>query len=62
MAIRSMTGYAQVNGFRGEVHKAADVADRIAADNAYIDQWSGGLDLWIVLRTIPLVLHDPNAF
>lgn len=57
-----LTGYAQVNGFRGSVKHPKDVTDRVAADNAYIDQWSIGLDLWIVLRTIPLLLHDPNAF
>jgi len=57
-----LTGFAQVNGFRGEIHSMRCMSDRVAADNAYIDQWSTGLDLWIILRTIPLLFHDPNAY
>lgn len=57
-----LTGLAQVSGYRGEVRELKCMADRIAADNAYIEDWSFGRDLWIMLRTVPLVLKDPNAY
>jgi putative colanic acid biosynthesis UDP-glucose lipid carrier transferase len=57
-----LTGYAQVNGFRGEVRAAADIVGRIEADNYYIENWSLGLELLILLRTVPLLFHDPRAY
>jgi len=57
-----LTGLAQVSGFRGEVHEAQCMIDRVAADNAYIETWSFAKDVMIMLRTIPLVLKDPNAY
>lgn len=57
-----LTGYAQVNGFRGEVRDLQCMADRIAADTAYIQEWSFALDVLIVLKTIPLLLRDPRAY
>jgi putative colanic acid biosynthesis UDP-glucose lipid carrier transferase len=57
-----LTGYAQVNGFRGEIHDARGMSDRVAADNSYIDAWSPTLDLAILARTIPLIFRDPRAY
>jgi putative colanic acid biosynthesis UDP-glucose lipid carrier transferase len=57
-----LTGYAQVNGFRGEIEDVRGMADRVAADNSYIDEWSATLDLTILVRTIPLIFSDPNAY
>jgi putative colanic acid biosynthesis UDP-glucose lipid carrier transferase len=57
-----LTGYAQVNGFRGEVSDTRGMSDRVAADNSYIEEWSLALDLAILLRTVPLVFKDPNAY
>jgi lipopolysaccharide/colanic/teichoic acid biosynthesis glycosyltransferase len=57
-----LSGYAQVRGFRGEVRDLGDVVRRVEADNYYIDNWSLKLELQIVLRTIPLLFHDPNAY
>jgi putative colanic acid biosynthesis UDP-glucose lipid carrier transferase len=57
-----LTGYAQVVGFRGEIHDLGGMSDRVAADNAYIDEWSPTLDVAILLRTIPLILKDPRAY
>jgi putative colanic acid biosynthesis UDP-glucose lipid carrier transferase len=57
-----LTGYAAVCGFRGEVKELKAIVDRVEADNAYIDNWSFGLDLKIVWRTIPLVFSDSNAY
>jgi exopolysaccharide biosynthesis polyprenyl glycosylphosphotransferase len=47
-----MTGWAQVNGLRGDT----SIADRVAHDNYYIENWSLGLDLKIMLRTVVAVL------
>jgi lipopolysaccharide/colanic/teichoic acid biosynthesis glycosyltransferase len=42
-----LTGWAQVNGLTGDT----SLADRAAADNSYIDNWSLWLDLVILART-----------
>lgn len=57
-----LTGYAQVCGYRGEVRDIAEIVGRTEADNYYIDNWSLKLELLIVLRTLPLLFHDPNAY
>lgn len=57
-----LTGLAQVSGLRGEINELKCMADRVAADNAYIDQWSFSSDLMIVLRTLPLLVRDPKAY
>lgn len=57
-----LTGYAQVNGFRGEISDMRCMSDRVAADNSYIEQWSLALDVVILLKTVPLIFSDPNAY
>jgi putative colanic acid biosynthesis UDP-glucose lipid carrier transferase len=57
-----LTGYAQVNGFRGEIEDVRGMGDRVAADNNYIEGWSMALDLAILVRTMPLIFADPNAY
>lgn len=57
-----LTGAAQVAGHRGEVTCDEGLLARIAADNAYIDDWSFGRDLGLVLKTVPLLLGDAKAF
>jgi Undecaprenyl-phosphate glucose phosphotransferase len=53
-----ITGWAQVNGLRGETDTDEKMARRIAYDHWYIDNWSFWLDLGILLRT----LFSPRAF
>lgn len=53
-----ITGWAQVNGLRGETDTDEKMARRIAYDHWYIDNWSFWLDLGILLRT----LFSPKAF
>lgn len=57
-----LTGYAQVNGFRGEIQDARGMSDRVAADNSYIEEWSPALDMAILARTVPLIFRDPRAY
>jgi len=47
-----ITGWAQVNGLRGETDTDDKMARRIAYDHWYIDNWSFWLDLGILLRTV----------
>lgn len=46
-----ISGLAQVRGFRGETKDIAQMVQRIEADIEYINNWSLGLDLVILLRT-----------
>ncbi len=46
-----MTGLAQVRGYRGETKNIDQMLKRIEADIEYINNWSIGLDLSIILRT-----------
>jgi undecaprenyl-phosphate galactose phosphotransferase/putative colanic acid biosynthesis UDP-glucose lipid carrier transferase len=57
-----ITGLAQVNGFRGETPKTEQMAKRVELDIAYINNWSLGLDLKIMLRTAFAVINSRNAY
>jgi len=57
-----ITGWAQVNGLRGETDTLEKMEQRIAYDLAYLRKWSLQLDLWIVLRTPLAVLNGRNAY
>ncbi len=47
-----LTGWAQVNGYRGETRTTEDVRARMEHDLYYIDNWSLWLDLEILTRTV----------
>ncbi len=47
-----ITGWAQVNGFRGETRTLDDVRGRMEHDLYYIDNWSIWLDIEIIVRTL----------
>lgn len=57
-----ITGWAQVNGFRGETDTLDKMEARIAYDLDYLRRWSLALDLWIVVRTVGVVLKRDNAY
>ena len=46
-----LTGWAQVNGFRGETRSDNDVRNRLQYDLYYIENWSIWLDIEIMIRT-----------
>jgi putative colanic acid biosynthesis UDP-glucose lipid carrier transferase len=56
-----ITGWAQVNGLRGETETLDKMEARIRYDLDYLRNWSLWLDLWIVLRTVAVVLKRENA-
>ena len=57
-----ITGWAQVNGARGEIADLKQMEERIRYDLDYIERCSVGFDLWIMLRTVGLVASDSRAF
>lgn len=56
-----ITGWAQVNGFRGEIHCAKDVQNRVGADIYYLENWSFSLDCLIILKTILACILPPRS-
>jgi Undecaprenyl-phosphate glucose phosphotransferase len=57
-----ITGWAQVSGCRGNLDTVEKAVRRVEHDLYYIENWSVLLDLWIIVRTIGVVLHDDEAF
>ncbi len=57
-----ITGWAQVNGWRGETESLDKMKMRVDYDLAYLRNWSLRLDLYIILKTILVVLRDRNAY
>jgi undecaprenyl-phosphate galactose phosphotransferase/putative colanic acid biosynthesis UDP-glucose lipid carrier transferase len=57
-----ITGWAQVNGFRGETRCLEQMQERVWRDLWYIDNWSIGLDLKILVRTCFEVVRSSNAY
>jgi exopolysaccharide biosynthesis polyprenyl glycosylphosphotransferase len=56
-----MTGWAQINGFRGEIHTEADIQHRVEADIHYLENWSASLDCVIILKTAKQCLFPPRS-
>jgi len=57
-----ITGWAQVNGFRGETDTLDKMQSRVDYDLDYLRNWSLLLDLKIMLRTVLIVFHDQAAY
>lgn len=57
-----ITGWAQVNGWRGETDTLEKMKSRIDYDLAYLRNWSLRLDLYIIFKTILVVLKDKHAY
>ena len=57
-----ITGWAQVNGYRGQTDTLEKMQKRVEYDLDYLRNWSIGLDLWIILKTARLILWDRKAF
>jgi putative colanic acid biosynthesis UDP-glucose lipid carrier transferase len=57
-----ITGWAQVNGWRGETETLDKMQKRIEYDLDYLKHWSLSLDFWILLRTAWVVLRGSNAY
>jgi Undecaprenyl-phosphate glucose phosphotransferase len=57
-----ITGWAQVNGLRGNTFTEHHLTRRFAYDIQYMRNWSFELDLWIVIKTIWGGFGGSNAF
>ena len=57
-----ITGWAQINGWRGETDTEEKLVKRIEHDLEYIENWSLLLDLYIVLKTPLSLLKSENAY
>jgi lipopolysaccharide/colanic/teichoic acid biosynthesis glycosyltransferase len=58
-----ITGWAQVNGFRGETRTPELMERRIELDIWYLENWSFWLDLKIVVKTVTNMFgKDPMAY
>lgn len=58
-----ITGWAQVNGFRGETRTSLDMENRVKCDIYYLENWSTMLDVKIIFMTIINVIRgEKNAF
>jgi Undecaprenyl-phosphate glucose phosphotransferase len=57
-----ITGWAQVNGYRGEIDNLEKARARIEHDLFYIEHWSFWLDWKILCLTLPAVLMGKNAY
>jgi Undecaprenyl-phosphate glucose phosphotransferase len=57
-----ITGWAQINGWRGETDTAEKIERRVEHDLYYIDNWSLTFDLYILARTPLALLNTENAF
>ncbi len=57
-----ITGWAQINGFRGEIDNEEKLEKRVEYDLFYIDNWSLWLDLKIIARTVLSPTAYRNAY
>ncbi|MFK7994740.1 MAG: exopolysaccharide biosynthesis polyprenyl glycosylphosphotransferase [Granulosicoccus sp.] len=57
-----ITGWAQINGFRGETRRVSDMVSRIEHDRHYIQHWSIFLDIKILVLTVFKGWTHKNAY
>ena len=57
-----ITGWAQINGWRGETDTPEKIQKRVEFDLAYIDNWSVWFDLYILAKTPVALLATDNAY
>ena len=57
-----ITGWAQINGWRGETDTIEKIEQRVKHDLEYIDRWSLALDLYILMKTPFALLKSENAY
>jgi Undecaprenyl-phosphate glucose phosphotransferase len=58
-----ITGWAQINGWRGEIDSEEKIQKRVEFDLYYIENWSALFDLYILLKTpLALMTKSENAY
>lgn len=63
LAKPGITGWAQINGYRGETEKLIDMEKRVEFDIFYIENWGFLLDLKIIWKTlVNMITGEENAY
>ncbi|MCO5286617.1 MAG: undecaprenyl-phosphate glucose phosphotransferase [Chitinophagaceae bacterium] len=58
-----ITGWAQINGFRGEINSESDIRNRVELDLWYIEHWTLWLDIQILFLTVyKVIVGDKKAY
>ncbi|KAF1054823.1 MAG: UDP-glucose:undecaprenyl-phosphate glucose-1-phosphate transferase [Stenotrophomonas maltophilia] len=57
-----ITGWAQINGYRGETDTLEKIEKRVEHDLEYIENWSLWFDLYILFRTVPAILNTKEVY
>jgi putative colanic acid biosynthesis UDP-glucose lipid carrier transferase len=57
-----ITGWAQVNGYRGETDTVEKMQRRIDCDLEYLRHWSLRLDVFIIFKTVLVVFKGEHAY
>jgi lipopolysaccharide/colanic/teichoic acid biosynthesis glycosyltransferase len=57
-----MTGWAQINGWRGETDTEEKIERRVEHDLYYIENWSLAFDLYILARTPFALLNTKSSY
>jgi len=57
-----ITGWAQINGWRGETDTAEKIEKRVEHDLDYIENWSVFFDLYILAKTPFALFQTKNAY
>ena len=57
-----ITGWAQINGWRGETDTPEKIEKRVEHDLYYIENWSVFFDLYILLKTPMSLIANKNAY
>ena len=56
-----ITGLAQVNGLRGETETVDKMRERVRYDLEYLRHWSPWLDIWILARTLGMMVRGSKG-
>ena len=57
-----ITGWAQINGWRGETDTEEKILKRVEYDIYYIENWSVSFDIVIIFKTVLSLTHKENAY
>jgi lipopolysaccharide/colanic/teichoic acid biosynthesis glycosyltransferase len=57
-----ITGWSQINGYRGETETLEKMEKRVEFDIYYIDHWSIFFDLYIIIKTLFSIKSYNNAY
>jgi putative colanic acid biosynthesis UDP-glucose lipid carrier transferase len=57
-----ITGWAQVNGLRGETETVEKMRERVQFDLEYLSHWSPWMDVKIIFKTLWVIARDQNAY